>query len=194
MSTFQDMVARVANSVKMASLAPPERKKLILEIFKKFKMMGDGTIRGGKHEIHLAAEGYTLVLLEDASDDELQRLHKKYIAGSPRRTASTDAVEELKKAGGNFRRVSQDLLNARGSLEEVEASIMSAAKYAAEGNSEVSDEDTERLQRDLQVFLRAFKSAASSMSRELERLQSDAKESADQYADEVVWALQHPDE
>lgn len=71
------MVSRVARSVT-ASMSPPERKKMVLDIYKRFKGMGDGNIQGGKHQIMLATEGYATVVLEDVDDAELNRIYTKY--------------------------------------------------------------------------------------------------------------------
>lgn len=65
--------------IKEAATSPADRKKKIAEIFKRFKGMGDGMVSGGEHKIMLAAEGYETVVLEDAPDEEIDRLHNKYI-------------------------------------------------------------------------------------------------------------------
>ena len=65
MNPFQAMVTRVARSVT-ASMSPSERKKMVMDLFKRFKGQGDANIRGGKHHIMLAAEGYTDVVLEES--------------------------------------------------------------------------------------------------------------------------------
>lgn len=59
--------------------SPADRKKKIAAIFKRFKGVGDGMVSGGKHKIMLAAEDYETVVLEDATDEEIDRLYNKYI-------------------------------------------------------------------------------------------------------------------
>lgn len=59
-------------------MSPSERKKMVMDLFKRFKGQGDANIRGGKHHIMLAAEDYADVVLEDADDAELNRLYTKY--------------------------------------------------------------------------------------------------------------------
>ena len=87
MSPFQAMVLRVARSVT-AGMSPSERKKMVMDIFKRFKGQGDASIKGGKHQVMLAAEGYATVVLEDADDAELDRIYTKY-----------DVAKWLKKFG-----------------------------------------------------------------------------------------------
>jgi hypothetical protein len=65
--------------LKGAAMSPPDRKKKVMDIFKRFKSLGDGLVTGGKHKIMLAAEGYETVVLEDAPDEEIDRIHNKYI-------------------------------------------------------------------------------------------------------------------
>jgi hypothetical protein len=77
MSPFQAMVFRVVRSVT-ASMSPAERKKMVMDIYKRFKGQGDSSIKGGKHQVMLAAEGYATVVLEDADDAELNRIYTKY--------------------------------------------------------------------------------------------------------------------
>ena len=59
-------------------LDPKARKKLVMGIYKRFKGQGDSSIKGGKHVVMLAVDGYKTVVLEDLSDDELQGLYTKY--------------------------------------------------------------------------------------------------------------------
>lgn len=77
MNPFQAMVLRVARSVT-ASMSPSERKKMVMDLYKRFKGQGDASIKGGKHQIMLATEDYATVVLEDADDAELNRIYTKY--------------------------------------------------------------------------------------------------------------------
>lgn len=56
---------------KNVKLDPKVRKKALMAIYKKYKQMGDGSIKGGKHEIMDAGDGYQHYTLEDMSDGEL---------------------------------------------------------------------------------------------------------------------------
>lgn len=59
-------------------IKPSDRKKVLMALYKKFKTIGDGAIRGGKHVVMLATEGYRTIALEDQPDDEIIRLARKY--------------------------------------------------------------------------------------------------------------------
>lgn len=59
--------------------SPADRKKKIMAIFKRFKGVGDGMVSGGKHKIMIAPEDHEIVVLEDASDEEIDRIYNKYI-------------------------------------------------------------------------------------------------------------------
>lgn len=90
MSTLRSKVIRLAHQrpefrphllplLREAAMPPADRKKKVAEIFKRFKGIGDGMVRGGKHKILIAVEGHNTVVLEDASDEEIDRIHAKYI-------------------------------------------------------------------------------------------------------------------
>ena len=59
-------------------MSPSERKKMVMDLYKRFKGQGDASIKGGKHQIMLATEDYATVVLEDADDAELNRIYTKY--------------------------------------------------------------------------------------------------------------------
>ena len=57
---------------------PGDRKKVLMAIYKKFKSMGDGQIKGDEHTVFLATEDHKTVALEDTSDTELIAMARKY--------------------------------------------------------------------------------------------------------------------
>ena len=53
-----------------------DRNKVLMAIYKKWKSVGDAMIRGGKHQIMDATDGYVSYVLEDMSDGELYAFAK----------------------------------------------------------------------------------------------------------------------
>lgn len=56
---------------KNVKLDPKMRKKILMAIWKKYKTIGDGLMKGGKRKIMDAADGYQSYILEEMSDGEL---------------------------------------------------------------------------------------------------------------------------
>lgn len=196
MSPFQAMVLRVARSVT-ASMSPSERKKMVMDLFKRFKGMGDGAVKGGKHEIFLAAEGYETRVLEDADDAELTRLHDKYIKGkkasAPTTRVADDNIVWMRKAQENLNRASGRLIDAEGYLGGSLDLLVEALKFAKAANADISDEDTEDLEKSLVSLIRRVDSETKALIREIREVRFKSKEAQDQYLEEV-WTLQHPNQ
>lgn len=180
------MVSRVARSA-MAGLSPADRKKMVMETFKRFKGMGDGAVKGGKHEIFLAAEGYETRVLEDADDAELTRLHDKYIKGkkaSATRVAG-DPIRQMEEAQANLNRASGRLIDAGGYLGGSLDLLVEALTFTKAANADISDEDTEALERSLVSLLRRVDSETKALIREIREVRVKFKEAQDQYTDEI---------
>lgn len=187
MRAYSEMVTRVADAV-MASMSPADRKKKVMEIFKRFKGMGDGLIRGGKHQIMLAAEGYETVVLEDASDEELNRLHNKYILGkkaSVDRVADMDGDPDMAKSMSFLSRAVASLWNAEGDIQSVMDPLVDALKSIKTSNAYVSDADTESHERELTALIRQVDRDTKGVASQIRELRFKVKESVDQFRAEL---------
>lgn len=298
-------------------MSPSERKKMVMDLFKRFKGQGDANIRGGKHHIMLAAEGYTDVVLEDADDAELNRLYTKYDVANwlkkfgktatefatpealakylkshpnadkskhsvkkdvsyvpkrhpeevrkevnalspekmkeeigklspeskarfekvhgqlghikdehdrnrgalhqvkgeenyerveterqPKKKASTAAgrvadahtVRWMQEAAENLNRASGRLIDAEGYVGGTLDLLVEAMGFIKSSNADISDSDTEALEREVAALIRRVDSDSRGIINEIRELRSKVKDSREQYADEIVWSLQHPGE
>lgn len=197
MNSFQAMVSRVARAA-VAGLSPADRKKMVMETFKRFKGMGDGALKGGKHQIFLAAEGYETVTLEDASDAELSRIHSKYILGkkatSAQRVAETSSVSHMRRSLTNLTQAGARLRDAEGYVGGSLDLLVEALGFVKSANSDISDEDTEALEKELTALIRRVGQESRAITSWIRELRVKANEAREQYESEIDYELQHPGE
>lgn len=295
-------------------MSPSERKKMVMDLYKRFKGQGDASIKGGKHQIMLATEDYATVVLEDADDAELNRIYTKYdvanwlkkfekkatefatpealakyLKSHPNADKSKHSVkkdvsyvpkrhpdevrkevnslspakmkeeieklpaqskarfEEVHKSLGhikdehdrnrgalhqvkgeeNYEKVETErkskksataagrvadahsvrwmqeaaanLTKAAGRLSDAESYLGGSLDLLVEGlslvksaNSDISDDDTRALEREMVSLIRQVDSDSKSHVNQIRELLSKVKEAREQYGDEIAWELQHP--
>jgi hypothetical protein len=180
------MVRRVARPVS-AGLAPAARKKMVMDIFKRFKDMGDGLLRGGKHQVMLAAEGYNTVVLEDADDAELTRIYTKYQIGSWLKQFGKTAREDphMRQAADNLNRVSGRLLDADGYIRGSMDLLVEALGFMKQANANISDEVSEELEKEIVHLIKTLSDDVKAASRQIQVLRLKAKECREQYESEL---------
>lgn len=203
MNPLQAMTLRVARSAT-ASMSPSERKKMVMDLFKRFKGMGDASIKGGKHQVMLATEDYSTVVLEDADDAELNRIFTKYdvanwlkkfekkASTAASRVADGTIVQMMQKATGNLNKASSRLLESQGYVGGVTDLLVEALGFIKAANSDMSDSDMEEVLAELTALLRRVDTETKSLSNAIRGIQHKVIESRNQLGSEIAWELQHP--